>query len=141
MTPAGSALEAWLATTVPSRLAGLAWTRALPDGRGLLLPRCRAVHTVGMRFAIDVAFLSWPPVRGGCEVISLHAAVPPLRMVAARGAGAVLEATAGALAGSGVVGGAAVTVRSWPVDREPGCICTNSQRVTTQARGRRSTAS
>jgi uncharacterized protein len=110
-TSAGARLDVWVATSVRARLLGLARTPSLPDGRALLLPRCRAVHTLGMRFEIDIAFLSWPPVRGTCAVVSLRVAVPPLRMVAARDAQAVLEANANMLAALDVVGGAAVTVK------------------------------
>ena len=46
-----------------ARLRGLAWRREPPDGWALLFPRCRSVHTFGMRFPIDVVFLDrhgWP---------------------------------------------------------------------------------
>lgn len=75
-----------MATTLRSRLLGLA---LLPSDRapnGLLIPRCRGVHTFGMRFSIDVAFLD---AEGG--VISRVEAVRPRRLVSQRGAAAVLE--------------------------------------------------
>jgi uncharacterized protein len=99
--PGGQRLEAWLAESFAARLAGLAALPALAPGRGLLLPRCRSVHTAGMRFAIDVAFLSWPPVHGRCDVIALRPAVLPFRIVAPavpRCGIAALEASAGTLA-------------------------------------------
>ena len=40
-----------------SRLRGLLGTRRLEPGEGLWLKPCRQVHTIGMRYAIDVAFL------------------------------------------------------------------------------------
>ena len=40
-----------------SRLRGLLARPPLRRGEGLLLTRCRSVHTVGMTYAIDVAFL------------------------------------------------------------------------------------
>ena len=46
-----------VATTVSSRLLGLALLRREHAGAGLLIPRCRSVHTFGMRFPIDVLFL------------------------------------------------------------------------------------
>jgi len=55
-------------------------------GPGLLIPGCRSVHTFGMRFALDVAFLD---AEGA--VISRRRAVPPRRFVADRRAAAVLE--------------------------------------------------
>ncbi len=47
----------WLARGVWSRMRGLLGCPDLPDGCGLLLDPCGSVHTFGMRFAIDLAFL------------------------------------------------------------------------------------
>src|SRR5437763_4773168 len=38
------------------RLIGLAWSRS-PRAGALLLPRCRSVHTFGMRFRLDLYWL------------------------------------------------------------------------------------
>jgi hypothetical protein len=46
-----------LAITPPSRLLGLALLDRGRAGPGLVIPRCRSVHTLGMRFALDVLFL------------------------------------------------------------------------------------
>ena len=40
------------------RLVGLLKDKALASNQGLLLNRCRQVHTIGMKFPIDVIFLS-----------------------------------------------------------------------------------
>jgi len=40
------------------RLVGLLKDKALSPNQGLLLYRCRQVHTIGMKFPIDVIFLS-----------------------------------------------------------------------------------
>ena len=45
------------ADSVPARMRGLLGRRSLPPGEGLLIERCGAIHTVGMRFAIDAVFL------------------------------------------------------------------------------------
>jgi hypothetical protein len=63
--------------------------RRPPPGRALLLPRCRSVHTFGMRFAIDVTFLD-----GEGRVLRAVPAVPPWRVVSCPGAAGVLEAPA-----------------------------------------------
>jgi uncharacterized protein len=78
------------ANTLASRLLGLALLRDLPSGHALLIPDCRSVHTFGMRFPIDVAFLddSGRPLR-------IERAVPRRRLLACRRAFAVLEAPAG----------------------------------------------
>ena len=73
-----------------SRLLGLAFLRDLPTGHALFIPDCRSVHTFGMRFAIDVAFLD---ERG--RVIRVERAVERRRVLRCRGAFAVVEARAG----------------------------------------------
>ena len=51
------ASRATMARTLWTRMAGLLGRRGLPDGEALVFERCRAIHTVGMRFPIDVAFV------------------------------------------------------------------------------------
>jgi hypothetical protein len=46
-----------LAVSPLSRLLGLALLDRERAGSGLLIPRCRSVHTLGMRFPLDVLFL------------------------------------------------------------------------------------
>jgi uncharacterized protein len=67
------------------RLVGLAWARS-PRAAALLLPRCRSVHTFGMRFALD---LYWLDARG--EVVRVDRGVPPRRIVRCRRASCVIE--------------------------------------------------
>ena len=69
-----------------SRLLGLALLERAAAGPGLLIPRCRCIHTFGMRFALDVVFLD----REDREIRHLHA-VPAGRVVRERRAAAVLE--------------------------------------------------
>lgn len=40
-----------------ARLKGLLGRNSLPPGEALLLKPCNGIHTIGMRFAIDVLFL------------------------------------------------------------------------------------
>jgi uncharacterized membrane protein (UPF0127 family) len=80
-----------VATGFASRLLGLALLRRERAGPGLLIPRCRCVHTLGMRFPLDVVFLD-----DAERVIRVARAVPSCRAVAARGAAAVLELPAAA---------------------------------------------
>lgn len=75
-----------VAVTLLSRLLGLAMLRPERAGEGLLIPRCRSVHTFGMRFPLDVTFLD---ERGG--VISVQPGVPRRRIVREAGASSVLE--------------------------------------------------
>jgi hypothetical protein len=69
-----------------ARLLGLAWLDRDQAGAGLLLPRCRSVHTFGMRFALDVHFLD-----ASLETIALVRGVGPRRIVSHGAAKAVLE--------------------------------------------------
>lgn len=76
------------------RALGLLGRHTLCRQEGVLLEPCGAVHTIGMSFAIDVAFLD---VDG--RVLSTRQALPPGRL--ARGGRTVrstLELHAGALA-------------------------------------------
>jgi uncharacterized membrane protein (UPF0127 family) len=113
--PSGRSLDTWVAESLAARLVGLAWLRRLPDNHALLLPSCRSVHTVAMRFSIDVAFVSWPPAGMACEVVALEVAVPPLRVLAPRALPrrrplAAIEAGAHTLRGLGVAPGARLYV-------------------------------
>jgi len=69
-----------------ARLLGLAGLDRERAGAGLLIPRCRSVHSFGMRFLLDLVFLD----RDG-DVCSIRRAVPPRRLVSDRRASAVLE--------------------------------------------------
>jgi uncharacterized membrane protein (UPF0127 family) len=81
-----------LGATVPdarglrSRSLGLALLGRDRAGAGLLIPRCRSVHTFGMRFPIDVLFLD-----DEGRVIDLRRSAPPRRVLSCPGAVAVLE--------------------------------------------------
>ena len=84
LAPDGSVIRLSIARTPFERLAGLAGLRELEDGNGLLIPRCRSVHTVGMRFALDVSFGELDAVPGDLRLLVVHRAVPPWRMVSHR---------------------------------------------------------
>ena len=108
----------WAAESVRPRLLGLAGLAAIPAGYGLLIPRCGAVHTWGMRFAIDVAFVEWPPAPRSA-VLHLCEGIGPVRWVRLRGRrgrnAAAIEAPAGALRALGMdAANAAVNFRQWP---------------------------
>ncbi len=64
-----------VAETSLSRLVGLLGKRGLEPGTGLLIIPSQAIHTVAMRFAIDVVFVdrNW-------RVIYLRRAMAPFRM-------------------------------------------------------------
>jgi len=83
-------MEIITARSCRARLLGLALRNRPPTGRALLLPRCRSVHTFGMRFALDLVWLD-----GNGTVLVIDERVPPLRIRTRRMAAAVIEAPTG----------------------------------------------
>jgi uncharacterized protein len=83
-------LRVFEAHTRRSRGLGLARLDALPADEALLIPRCRSVHTFGMRFALDLIWLD----RAGA-VVRVDRDVPPRRLRSCRRARAVVECAAG----------------------------------------------
>ena len=83
------------------RLRGLSGRRDLPVGEGLLLSPCRAVHMMGMKFPLDVAFLD-----AGNRVIARYERLSPGgRTRWHRRARAALELPAGTLKETGTMDG------------------------------------
>lgn len=78
------------ARTSWQRLRGLLGGPPLPPGHALLLDRCRAIHTFGMRRAIDVVF-----VGDDGSVLELRRGLGAGRVAMCRRASAVLELSAG----------------------------------------------
>ena len=79
-----------MAGSFRARLLGLAFLTGLPRNCGLLIPRCSAVHTFGMGFALNLVFLD----EHG-EVLEVRSRVPPGRVVRVKGARCVLEVQSG----------------------------------------------
>ena len=75
-----------VAVGLRARLAGLALLALPEDEFALLLPRTRSIHTLGMRFALDLHWLGpdGRPVR-------IDRGVPPFRVRSCRRAKAVIE--------------------------------------------------
>lgn len=72
------------------RARGLARLDAMPPGYALHIPRCRSVHTVTMRFPLDLIWLG----KDGA-VVRVDRAVAPNRLRSCRRARSVIEANAG----------------------------------------------
>lgn len=86
-----------VADTHWTRLRGMLGRREPEVGEGLLLRPCRAVHMYGMRFPLDVAFLT---VEG--RVVELYPRLAPAhRSRVHREAAAALELPAGRLRTTG----------------------------------------
>ncbi len=81
-----------LARTWWQRAIGLLATPKLDDPRGLWIARCNSVHTIGMRYPIDVVF-----VAEDARVLKVVRTLRPLRAAVCRGAHATLELRAGSI--------------------------------------------
>jgi uncharacterized membrane protein (UPF0127 family) len=81
------------ARSPPARALGLAGLADLPAHVALRLGRCRSVHTLGLRFALDLLWLD-----GAGRLVRLDAAVPSRRLRSCRAARCVVETRAGAAA-------------------------------------------
>ena len=83
------------------RLRGLGGRAGLERGEGLLLRPCRAVHMLGMRFPLDVAFLD-----AGNRIVARYPRLAPGAHTGwHRRARAALELPAGTLDETGTVEG------------------------------------
>lgn len=85
MTGADGRLPVRVARTRRERLRGLAWRRR-PAPYGLLIERCRSVHTFGMAFRLDLVWLD-----GEGRTVRVDRGVGPCRFKGCRKARAVLE--------------------------------------------------
>lgn len=90
-----------------ARTVGLLARSDLDPDEGMWFDRCSAVHTLGMRMAIDVVFLDT-----GGTVVGVEPWVKPWRpAVSARNASSVLELRAGHCEAVGIVPGLKLEVR------------------------------
>lgn len=96
-TRSAVALEVEVAATRATRRRGLLGRETLGATEGLLLSPCKAVHTVGMRFPIDVIFID----RDG-RAVRIVPALAPWRIAMSARAKAVIELAAGQAAASDI---------------------------------------
>ena len=100
--------EVRIAYSLAARLLALSRERSLPTRAGLLLSPACGIHTLGMRFAVDVVFLSRQ-----MRVLGLAPRLRPWRvLLAPRGTGRVLELAAGQIAAVGLKPGTFIVVES-----------------------------
>jgi len=87
----------WRAANAWERFRGLLGRAPLAAGEGFLIEPCASVHTFGMRYPLDLAFLD----RDG-RVLGIVRDVKPLRVAAGWGARATLEMASGTAAAAGL---------------------------------------
>ncbi len=91
---ASSVIEA---DTIFKRMKGLLGRDSLPPGEALWLRPCKSVHTIGMKFPIDILFIARDN-----RVVGMEESIPPNRFSAfVFKAAGVLELPAGAISESG----------------------------------------
>ncbi len=103
------ATELALANTHWSRLRGLLGSsdQEFRHGRGLWITPCRGVHTLAMRFPIDVVYLD----RGGA-VVHLEQSLPPWRFAPVRlAAASVIELPRQTVASTGTLVGDKIEIK------------------------------
>jgi uncharacterized membrane protein (UPF0127 family) len=98
-----------IADTRAARRRGLLGRRRLPAGSALILTPCHAIHTFGMQFTIDVAFVD---SRG--RVRKVVRELPPWRVAAALLGSTAIEFPAGVLEAHAVAVGDQLYVSSAP---------------------------
>lgn len=96
-----------MATNPWLRFRGLMGKKALATGEGLLLRPCSSVHTMFMRFAIDVVFCD-----AELRVLAVAPEVPKWRVRGRRGAKVALELAAGEAARRSVAVGTQLQIRA-----------------------------
>lgn len=104
-SPNGPVVRARIATSIWARFRGLMLKKSLPAGEGLLIDPCTSVHTMFMRFPIDVVFLDREN-----RVTKVVPALKPLRIAFGNGGKRALELPAGAAAECGIEPGAVLSV-------------------------------
>lgn len=89
--PVGAGLTLYVASAFSSRRKGLSKMDAMPPDRALHILKCNSVHTIGMRFALDLVWLA----KDG-RVVRVDEDVAPRRVKLCTGARTVIETRAGA---------------------------------------------
>jgi hypothetical protein len=98
--------QAWLANRLEpafdskARKQGLLGRESLPEGHAIVIAPSQGVHTIGMRFPIDIVAVDR---QGG--VVKVRERVPAWRMVIALSAFAFVELPAGTCARAGLAVG------------------------------------
>jgi uncharacterized membrane protein (UPF0127 family) len=102
--------SAEIANTSATRRTGLLKHSGLQAGEGLWIVPCEAVHTFGMKFPIDVLFLSKKR-----KVLKVKSDMGRRRMAASLLAHSVLELPAGTAAATGTVAGDLLELEKYDV--------------------------
>ncbi len=100
----GNTIEVERADSIWARMRGLLGRRLLHEGRGFLIPACRSVHTMFMRFPIDVIYID-----KAMMVRRVRENMKPFRLSFCAGASAVLELSSGGARRLGIESGTRIS--------------------------------
>jgi len=89
-----------VADTAPSRSKGLLGRDGLAPGEALWIVPCESVHTIGMKFDLDLVYLDRK-----YRVVKVCKGIVPWRLSACLRAHSIIEFQAGALSDTGTVRG------------------------------------
>ena len=92
--------KARVASSIWSRFWGLMGRRPLPPGEALIIDPCNSVHTLFMRFPIDVAFVD----KNG-RIVKVAEGLKPFRAAVGKGSRWVIEMPSGAAVRAGLAVG------------------------------------
>ncbi len=92
------ASEAKFATSFITRLKGLLGTKRLDKGKALVISPCSSIHTVGMKYAIDVVFLDTHD-----RIVKIINDMPAGKFSLCRDSSYVIELPAGTIQATGTV--------------------------------------
>lgn len=93
--------------TERDRTVGLLNHDRLADGEGMYFPRTRLIHTIGMKFAIDLVYLDEE-----MTVVKIVERMAPWRLSACLSADSVLELSSGAAKTLGISRGDKLDITS-----------------------------
>jgi uncharacterized membrane protein (UPF0127 family) len=96
----------YIAQTFWPRLKGLLGTSELAAGNGLLIHPCSSIHTFGMKYPIDVIFLS-----SELEVLRVIDSISAMRAACCLGSAMALELPAGTAAKAHTLAGHHLTIK------------------------------
>lgn len=90
------ACDAQIADTFFKRFKGLLGTKKLEHGKGLVIRPCNSIHTVGMKYDIDVLFIDKDDY-----VVKISAKMPACRIAVCQKSDCVIELPAGTVSSTG----------------------------------------
>jgi uncharacterized membrane protein (UPF0127 family) len=90
-------LSVKMADSYFTRLVGLIGKSQMDENEGLLLKKCKSIHTIGMRYNLDLVFMD----KTG-KVLKCAEGIKPFRTASAKGAYYALELNQGVIQTQGI---------------------------------------